>query len=154
MTDVVDVVLFVLGALLTLLCGWPVGWVLDKASPWEKVEAPSGVPAAKWNLVVKDSTGGAWIGRIETLLVYVLVLYAKTDAALAIGGWLAFKVASKWEAWSNVVKVPDLFDGSSQLDSLRARRDWASTLYGRFLIGTLLNVLTGTIVALVVLRYS
>jgi len=65
---------------------------------------------------------------------------------------MAFKVASKWESWQNVVRVPDTLTepNVSQLELLRARRQWGAILYTRFLCGTLVNVLIGVLVGTIV----
>ena len=58
-------------------------------------------------------------------------------------GWLAFKVASKWQVWSTVVKVPDSIKGVGEPELLTARRKWGANLLMRFWIGTLGNLLVG-----------
>jgi hypothetical protein len=65
--------------------------------------------------------------------------------SFGIGGWLAFKIAAKWEVWKNIHKFPDKFtdDPSNILDELRARNEIGSITLSRFLIGTLGNILVG-----------
>ena len=63
------------------------------------------------------------------------------DAALLIGAWLAFKVASKWQAWSGVISVPNSIEGLDPMDYLLARRSWGSHLLVTFLVGTAYNIL-------------
>jgi len=55
--------------------------------------------------------------------------------------WLAFKMASKWEAWTNLYRVPDAIRRVDPLDFLRARVAWGSRIYQRFLIGTSANLI-------------
>lgn len=151
----------VLGAaLLMALGGLITRRLLRWVAPWTDLTPPRSVTPEEWQRVVinKESMAPAAIGRLESLLVYLVVLAANHEAAgLVIGGWLAFKVASKWEIWSNVVKVPDApFEEPSsglQLDYLRARREWGFRLYDRFLLGTLLNILQGMSMAWLVSRY-
>lgn len=63
-----------------------------------------------------------------------------------IGGWLAFKVAAKWEVWKNIVQVPDSL-GKSPIEYLKARSALGSYILTRFLVGTLANVLVGLVAA-------
>lgn len=141
-----------IGALL--LSRLIVGRFLNRVAPWKNVTPPSGVALAEWQTVVRGSgsTAASWLGGLECCLAYIATLLFHQEAAAVIGGWLAFKVASKWESWQNVVQVPDTLGEpvSSPLDSLRARRQWGALLYTRFLIGTLLNVLLGALIGVAV----
>ena len=125
-----------------------VGRTLTRLAPWNAVRPPAGVSVEDWQSAIAGTGAGAasWLGALESLLAYLAFVAFQENAASIIGGWLAFKVASKWESWQNVVRVPDSLDGvGNQLDFLRARRQWGSVLYTRFLIGTLLNVFMGVI---------
>ena len=150
-----EVLPVLIGAVLLWPVGLMIGRFINRVLTCDHVEAPSGIQADDWRAAVQGpGPGAAYIGRLESLLVYLAVLFARGDAALVVAGWFAFKVASKWELWSNVVKMPDSFDGATQLDSLRARRKLGYVMYDRFLVGTLLNILAGAIVAGFVLRYT
>jgi hypothetical protein len=142
------------GVAVPLLSRAVVRTVLDHVAPWKDLQAPNGVAEPQWQAVVRGdgSQAASWLGAFECLLAYVATILFATNAATVIGGWLAFKVASKWESWSNVVKVPEtLSDLSvSQLDFLRARRQWGASLYTRFLLGTLLNVVLGILTGVIV----
>jgi hypothetical protein len=62
---------------------------------------------------------------------------------LGIGAWLAFKVATKWNAWTMLGKIPDDLGGYTDADRTRSRAEWAAYVNNRLLIGTLYNVLCG-----------
>jgi hypothetical protein len=128
-----------------------VGAVLNRVAPWSIVAPPEGVSAEKWReLVAGNARAARWLGSLEGLLAYASSLMFDKNAALIIGGYLAFKVASKWESWQNIIQVPQSLTGVSEIDFLRARRQWGTTIYLRFLIGTLLDVLFGFFVAAIV----
>ncbi len=148
-----EIVVVVLGAAILLLLGKTCGWLFNRKLTWSGADAPPGVDQEQWRTAVQGpGPGAALIGRLESLLVYLSVLYLGKEAAVIIGGWFAFKVASKWEVWSNVIKMPASLRGSTDLDLLRARRKLGYVMYDRFLVGTLLNVLLGAIVAAIVRR--
>lgn len=72
---------------------------------------------------------------------------------IMVGGWLAFKMAAKWESWKNIVQVPDNLDGVTPLNWFKAREALGSYMFARFLIGTLLNLLIGLVSAYVGLHF-
>lgn len=147
---------FVIGAVVALAVARLTGRLLDRLAPWARITAPKAIPQEDWNRVVAwKSEATAVIGLLETLLCYLAVALADDQSAfVAIAGWLTFKVASKWEVQSNVIKVPEILavNGVDPLEWLRTRREWGWTLYERFLVGTLLNVLVGIAIASIV-RY-
>ncbi len=93
-----------------------------------------------WNLVTDfDFPGGEKIGRIERFVLYFGILFGN---GILIGAWLTFKVAVKWESWSNIVKVPMKDDkGDPDAFGFVLRRYWGTLVYQRFLVGTGLNLL-------------
>lgn len=120
--------------------------IIKHAADWNEVKSPNGLSGEKWNDVKGDSSPNAvwWIGTLERLLFYFSFLVFPGSAHLVIGGWLAFKVTSKWEVWHNIIQVPkDPPDGVADFDWLIARRHWGGAVVQRFMIGTLLNVLLG-----------
>ncbi|HJU43660.1 MAG TPA: hypothetical protein VJ691_12620 [Vicinamibacterales bacterium] len=120
--------------------------------PWSKVVAPLGVDSDKWNAAISGTPGlGSLMGYLESCLTFLAVLFLPTEqAGYVVAAWLAFKLASKWETWSNIVKIPEQLNGSAvdQIDYLRARRHWGELLYTRFTAGTLLNLLAGGLLGL------
>jgi len=79
------------------------------------------------------------LGRFERTLFYIAIVSLYPEVIL---GWLAFKVASKWEVLQNLVKVPGMEDPGRKL-SVTGRRAWGDRVLQRFLIGTLGNILAG-----------
>ena len=139
------------GIALMLIVRPVVGAIIQRLAPWKNVIAPEGVPPEKWkDVLAGDPPAIKWLGGLECLLAYGAYLGFGQQAALVVGGWLAFKVASKWESWHNISQIPQSLEGVSQIDYLRARRQWASTLYSRFLVGTLLNIMSGFLAAAIV----
>jgi len=141
-----------LGAIVIVFVGGSVvGLILTRIAPWTGVKPPEGVPTEKWQEILGGNPPAAkWLGILESLLAYGSILAFDKNATLVVGGWLAFKVASKWESWQNISRVPESLDDVSEVDFLRARRQWSTTLYLRFLVGTLLNLMFGFLVAIVV----
>jgi hypothetical protein len=123
---------------LALLVTPAPGRLLKRVAP--EPEVPHGVNAEFWQNLVAKTDAGLWIGIAERLLIVIAML---AQAPTLIVGWLAFKVASKWEAWRNVVQVPSTIDGVNDRDWLAARHDLGSWLLNRFWLGTLFNVLSG-----------
>jgi uncharacterized membrane protein len=72
---------------------------------------------------------------------------------LIITAWLAFKLASKWNVWTNVIAVPGKINQIDPLDYLIARRKWGSHLLLTFLIGTLSNLILAY-VGVIAMRYA
>jgi len=142
----------IVGAIVIVFVGgFLVGLILKRIAPWTGVRPPEGVPVEKWQEILAGNPPAAkWLGILESLLAYGSILALETNASLVVAGWLAFKVASKWESWQNISRVPESLDGASPVDFLRARRQWSTTLYLRFLVGTLLNIMFGFLVAIVV----
>ncbi|MFZ2445291.1 MAG: hypothetical protein WAW37_02950 [Syntrophobacteraceae bacterium] len=85
---------------------------------------------------------GRWMGVFERLLCF---LAFAIEGYSIIGGWFAFKVAAKWNAWKDIIRVPDTLERKhiSTLEYYQAKREYGTWELSRFLIGTLLNVLIG-----------
>lgn len=145
------------GALSVVAPGKLAKKLLDRVANWALVAPPAGLTEAEralWADWIKDPTpdAAAWLGALERALSYVSVIAFRDDAPLIIGGWLAFKVASKWEVWGNVIQVPaSLANKHVEFTYLIARRRWGSVILTRFLIGTLFNLLTGVVAGLATL---
>ena len=87
--------------------------------------------------------GGKQLGVLERILFFACFLL---DQYTAAAGWLAFKAAGKWASWQHVVKISDK-DGD--LDQ-NERLTLSSRLLGRFLNGTLYNILCASMGVLLV----
>lgn len=105
---------------------------------------PPGVTAEAWRHAAEiDDDQRAMIkfyGWMEATYFFVSIWLG---APLVVGGWLAFKLGSKWEVWQTIVKVPA--DGE-KLDAdgvakLATRNRWASKVLTAHLSGTLANIL-------------
>ena len=95
----------VLAALLSFVSGFFVRWVLDRLV--KSYKNPELVPQNSWKIIVDSieslladgSSAGSFIGSLERLL---FVIDIQQDVHFLIAGWLAFKVATKWQVWSGV----------------------------------------------------
>ena len=95
----------------------------------------------KWIYCVSDTGLGeynAWLGALEATFFYICLLFNKPEG---IGVWLVFKVAAKWESWTNIVKFPEKLEGANDFEYLELRNNLATSVLQRFLIGTILNIL-------------
>ena len=124
-----------------ILTWWVVPAIFSGAKLTDK-GAPDGLPIDLWNALRESNTisGGAWLGTLERALGATAIWMNSTELLI---GWFAFKVASKWQVWSNVVQIPNEIGEIDNLTFLRARRLWGANLFLRFLLGTLANVLLG-----------
>lgn len=87
-----------------------------------------------------NDKGARWLGGLERTLFFVSFYLAAPEM---IAGWLLFKVASKWESWQNIIRVPSSIEDIDTLEFLRYRQRWGVTIMQSFLVGTLANILAG-----------
>jgi len=128
---------FAVGLIVTQLCGWPVKRLV-RGFPLVPTP-PSGVdPRAFSAALAMEDHGASRLGYIERTLFFIGVW---SHAELLIGGWLAFKVASKWQVWEHIAVVQPGTFTDDKLDDLRVRHYWGTALSQRFLLGTGANVL-------------
>lgn len=128
------------GVTVTLVLGCGVGALLDILVPCPV--RPKTLKEEVWNALSQPVHTGKWIGlfeRLVSLIAFWIPAYA------ILGGWLAFKVASKWETWKNIVQVPASLKGVSELAWYQGRIAYGSWLLSRFLIGTSLSILVGAV---------
>lgn len=131
---------FVAGLLLTMIVGWySVRPILARLRA--KLEPPtisedSEIQDGWVAMTSHPDSGGNWIGNVERL-IFFLAMYLHGWEAIAV--WLAFKVASKWEAWNHMGHVPEHIDKVDPLRYAGARRIWAAQSYATFLVGTAMN---------------
>jgi hypothetical protein len=129
-----------IGLVVTILLGFGVSPVMDYAKKSMHLPPPSEATADQWSQLMKGRESGAVLGWLERFMFFAAFL---AGADIAVAAWLAFKVASKWNAWENVITVPKALEGVSELDFLIARRAWGSHVLMTFLIGTAYNVVAG-----------
>ena len=134
------------GVFVTFALGKHVNSLVERIRAAVPTDAPSGVAQDDWNQVtVTDPGPGQWLGSLERLLFFASIWF---NAWEVVAGWLLFKVASKWEVWNNIVKVPEsLGPDTDGLSQLRARHGWGTRVLQSFLAGTLANILTGVVAA-------
>jgi len=125
------------GAIVIVLLGFTVGPLLKLLQQGAPLTAPESIKN-KWGDLTEGDEGGWILGTLERAFYLGAFLL---NAPEAIGAWLAFKVASKWNAWSNIIAVPQTLSGVDDLEYLIARRRWGSQLLMTFLVGTLWNIL-------------
>ena len=122
--------------------------LLDKATENIELINPEGISEEDWKSFVSPEGrvgAGKWLGVLERILAFFSFYIG---AYVVIGGWLVFKVGSKWQVWANVIKMPDKLEkNENDFSYLRARQRWGSWLHMRFLIGTVCNVLVGFVLA-------
>lgn len=118
---------------------------------YEKMKEALDVPAEKQNFK-------KYLGFGERVLFFIAFNSAQY---LIIGFWLSFKLASKWQTWSSVIKMPEDFnpkEGSKEdlnskeasgkewvnpFEVLNIRNRFGTNLLNRWLIRTLANLLIG-----------
>lgn len=81
---------------------------------------------------------GFILGFLERILFFIALWSYSWQV---IGGWLAFKLASKWETYKSIMFFPPKLEGNNDLDYLLARRLLGSQRLMTYLIGTIANVL-------------
>ena len=124
---------------LVLLSGLPIRRLLDAIGERVVIPRPRRIPAEMWDelIEVPRYVGGRWIGLLERFIFFSSILAGAPELVFA---WLAFKVASKWEVWNNVYRVPDTLPGSTQFEFFFARTRWGARTFQRFLVGTAANL--------------
>ena len=146
----------ILRFLVGLIIALGVGEILGKKvrsihkNMMEIVNPPKGITKEDWNksfhIDKKLREPIKWLGRLEVILFFISICIGKPEF---IGIWLAFKVASKWEAWQNITKVPqEITRDNNKIDDLEylgARNRIASVTVQKFLIGTGGNILSAFI---------
>jgi len=143
-TDLVHGAIALAAGVLFCIAPWHlvIERVLRLADDPKEIPPPQGVDQHHWQLTMTvPNRGGAWmLGLLERLVTLVALT---VDAPVIIVAWLAFKVASKWEVWGNVIQVSRKLEGTDEISFLSARRRWGAIMYMRFLLGTLLNLIIG-----------
>jgi hypothetical protein len=134
----IDIFNIGVGLIIIFLLGLGVGPLIDCAKKSIRLEPPNKSLAESWKKLVKGNEGGKLLGNLERVIYFGAFWIGKP---VIIGSWLAFKVATKWNAWSNIISVPKHIENVDPLDYLNARRRWGSQLLMTFLIGTAANII-------------
>ena len=102
----------------------------------------------------KGISPGGYLGFFERILFFIFAYY---NQYVAIGFWLTFKVATKWESWKNVVQVPDKLHkqetNEDAIDWLEAKKAFGGWNMMRFQIGVILNILIGVSAAIFIKNF-
>lgn len=101
---------------------------------------PTGIFKEQWDGLTRIPEGGIITGLLERTLFFIALWYEKP---IYIGGLLTFKVATKWEAWKNIVQVPEQKPNGfpDDLSYFIFKRKLGSKHLNQFLIGTFSNIL-------------
>lgn len=142
MQDFLHLITLLIALVLVLPFDRPFGRKLNEITKAVEPRAPAKVDDEAWKGVIwtgkkEDYVGGRWIGRFE---VFMFLAALSFDKQIIIGAWLAFKVATKWEVWRNVVRVPETLKCSEEISWLQSRTAWGTWLLNRFLLGTIGNL--------------
>src|SRR5688572_26657790 len=91
---------FVVGLIVALLIQH--FWVKSLLHKLSTTDPPEGRYCLLWSALRArhNAIGGKRVGQFEVALFFTALVAAPEGAPLAIGAYLAFKVASKWEVWS------------------------------------------------------
>jgi hypothetical protein len=98
--------------------------------------------------------GGKQLGVLERVLFFGSLGLGRYEVA---AGWLAFKVAAKWASWQHITRMPDKIFPNDVARDVEYKNMVGSRVLGRFLIGTLYNILCaaiGWIVGTIVVRIA
>ena len=83
---------------------------------YESFPAPKGIDQIRWENAFSTPEGVQPVNRIIGFLEVVFYFMAfYIGKAELIAGWLAFKVASKWQAWATILKVPEKIGVDDQI---------------------------------------
>ncbi|MHC8327267.1 hypothetical protein [Pseudomonas sp. LB1P83] len=140
MTSISTLAPILAGLVVTILLGLTVKPLLTHATKSMSLPPPSGALDTEWLKVISGNEGGSVLGALERFLFFSAFL---ANADVVVASWLAFKVASKWNAWTNIVAVPKDIQDVDPIGFLIARRSWATHLLTTFLVGTLANIIAG-----------
>jgi hypothetical protein len=131
-----------IGLIILFVIGAAIGPLVRSATDKDRPSTPEGLDPYLWQDIIGRGSATKMLGHLERLLAFAAFWQ---QAPIIIAGWLAFKVASGWNNWNFIVRLPERIEGVKDLDYLRARSQLGSWIFHRFLIGTLGNILAGLI---------
>jgi len=137
-----DIIEVFVGLVATFLLSWVVKPILDRITKADKPAPPKGMEQPVWDEIIDRGSGGKWLGWLERFFSFGAFWIG---AHVVLAGWLAFKVAAKWETWRNIVQFPAKLSSPEyeEVDYLKARSGLGTLLFAKFTVGTLLNVSIG-----------
>jgi hypothetical protein len=125
-----------------------VSWVLNK-SCGDLKSPPNDVDPDLWDALQPPSDeseyAGSTLGLLERLLAFFVACQSDSAYLILLGGYLTFKLGSKWPVWQHVFHYPSSLDsvGIDSLEYMKATRLWGGMSLMRFVIGTTLNMMIG-----------
>ena len=128
---------------LAFIVGYIVDWVLRRVT--NSYRCPEFIDATKWKYIVGEvdqfAGGGPMAGKLLGSLERILFVAAIWhNALLLIPGWMAVKVATKWQVWSRILqKITPREENSDLHTQLQRYVGWRVSQ--RFLLGNILNIL-------------
>jgi len=135
---------FYLGVLLTSLFSILISkFMFNFIKDFGKFTPPTGIHSDVWNHAFGISEEkrklNKYIGFLESILFFFCFYIDKPEL---IGGWLTFKLASKWEVWNTIMKIPEKLDDDKipQIEYIGAKNEIAWFTLQRWLFGTLANI--------------
>jgi len=145
-----------LALLFLILVLFPIEAVLNYLRDRIQVPRPRGLSRADiatWTQIANTPgpAGGRWIGALERAFLFLAILASVPTLLIA---WLAFKVATKWEVWTNLYRVPDKLPRLNQMDFFLARTRLGARVFQRFMVGTLFNLGSALVAYLLFLALS
>ena len=103
MSDLVQAMLIlwavIAGTLVVIVLEWPIDYLMEKVHKGVELPKVAGMSQSQWKILNERIPGGKRIGRLERAFFFVAF---SIGAPELVAVWLAFKVASKWETWSNI----------------------------------------------------
>lgn len=134
---------FIVGLVMTMLFSYLINSYLGKRRDSEK-----------WDLTLGNSIGNetfrrvfrmhhicperiSTLGTLEIIFYYIAINFDQFPLMIA---WLSFKVASKWNTWSTIAKIPDHLQDINGFDYLEAKNLVATITLQRWLLGNILNI--------------
>jgi hypothetical protein len=135
------------GLVIALVSLTVVGFVVGPIVRWsaEAPDRPSGLSDVLWKELRCGADGGLMFGLLERTLLFAAFVAAMVPLVAA---WYAFKLASKWEVWRNIIRLPEKPDTVLRDDWHAFLHAFGSWVLQRFWIGTALNTLLALCAAL------
>jgi hypothetical protein len=124
------------GLMVTTLLGWGCNWFLNHSVT---VRFPPDLEAFRG---AEKGGGGKQLGVLERVLFFGSLWLGRYEIA---AGWLAFKLGAKWATWQHITRMPEKIVPNDIAKDIEIRTIVSSRVLGRFLNGTLYNILCAAI---------
>ncbi len=154
LNDFTIIIPFLIGIIVTISIGWIIDFLITYIKTHSTITEINNEKLLKKAFDIPDNLSlyNQWLGAMERFLFLSAIYIGHAEL---IGIWLVFKVASKWQAWQNITKVPEKIyeDWENKkeinpIDYLRYRNFIATTTLQRWLIGSIGNILAALIGAM------